>query len=220
MSTNAINGEATSQIFIIMRHAEAEKGEDPSLVEKGKVKAKKAAEAIQEIAKVNGKSNIQLVVSPLKRSQETAAVMAAVFKTTTSPAIEVRIQERHQTSLTKEERKSCEAHQKYKSIKDPKERFYAVGAPGAETGESQYLRMKEGVIAQLDAAQDSLTMPVFVAHQTAMKSLFQGLTYSNQMDGEAEKFFKKSHNCEIFVIERKDGRFVALDRKQISLAKL
>lgn len=204
----------TNQIFIIMRHADKERGViDPSITEKGKMRTKMAAEVIQGIAKEQGKSQIRLIVSSLKRSQETGAVLAEALKIDALPAVEIRIRERDQTLLSAEAKKVHPQYQYYKTITDEKERFHAISAPGAETEAEQFQRMQEGIHARLDAHEDRAILPVFVAHQTVMQSLFQGLKLENQLNDEA--FLKKSKYCEIFVIERKEGKFVPLARKQV-----
>jgi broad specificity phosphatase PhoE len=218
MSVSSTQESAESQIFIIIRHADEDRKARGSLSEKGKARALIAAAAISEIAKNRGQSEVRLVASPIARSQETAAILKTALKVESCVEVVEGIRERDQTTLSKAERKTCEVHQKYKSLKDPKERFYADCAPGAEKGVDQYARMKEAVSTDLETHQGPLN--VFVGHQTAMRSLFQGLTYNGQLDGPAEGFLKKSHNCEIFVLEKKGERFTAIERRAISTAKL
>lgn len=216
MSVNSKEDSSTSQIFIIMRHADEDKKNRGSLSEKGKARAEIAAKTIAEIAKNHGKSHVRLIASPIERSQETAAILKKSLNIETDVETVEGIRERDQTMLTKAERKTNEVHQKYKSLESPKERFYADCVPGAEKGVEQYVRMKEAVSANIKSSP----MAVFVGHQTAMRSLFQGLSYNGEIDGPAETFIKKSHNCEIFVLEKKDERFVAIERRSISPAKL
>jgi|GEM_PF-5007864 broad specificity phosphatase PhoE len=66
------------QIFILMRHADKEKdkGDDPGLTEDGIARSKVAATAIEKLRQELGKDKVQLVVSSLKRSQQTGAVIA------------------------------------------------------------------------------------------------------------------------------------------------
>ncbi len=207
----------TNQIFIIMRHADKGKGSDPSITDKGKLRTKIAAEVIQGIAKERGKTEIQLIVSSIKRSQETGAVVAEALKIVTAPHIEARIRECNPSFLSKEEKKKHPQYQYYSHLKDEKEKFRCMPVPNVESGEMLFQRMQEGIHARLDTIQDPAILPVFVAHQTAMKSLFEGLTYTNQLQGETSStFLKSSHYCEIFVIERRGASFVALERKPIS----
>jgi broad specificity phosphatase PhoE len=211
----------TSKIFIIMRHADKEKHKkDPQITEKGKARAALAAQEIRQIAEVRGKSEIRLVASSLKRSQETAAVIANTLNITEKMVVDARIKERDYPFMTEKEKHANPQYQAYKNTQDEKVKFQMSPGPGAETCAEAFQRMVHGVEANLNL-HDSSTLPVFVSHQAAMKALFQGKFFENELEGElATSFFNGSHYCEIFVVERKEGKFIALDRKKISPAKL
>ena len=64
------------QTFIVMRHADKQKGVNPCLTEKGRQQAKNSAAALETLRQEQGKEKIRIVVSNLKRSQETGKIMA------------------------------------------------------------------------------------------------------------------------------------------------
>jgi phosphohistidine phosphatase SixA len=189
-----------SQVFILMRHGEAEKGPDGELDEKGVMQARKAAAVVHELAGNLGKSDINLIASPMIRAWQTVQVMAKSLKIGSPQEIEVRLRDRDRPEMPKEEQKVYKGHLK-------------------ETNAEQFGRMKRGIVRQLEA-RDASTLPVLVAHQSSMHAFFEGLACNDQLGGAKESFLPKVQNGEIFVVERRGDQFIALERRPISPAKL
>lgn len=185
-----------SQIFILMRSGEAEEGSDSGLDEKGLMQARKAALVVQNVADQERKSVVQLIASPLMRAWQTVQVVAKSLKIGSFQGFEPRLRDRDVTEVAK------------------------GYSPLFETNQEQFGRMQRGILRQLDAQKEVSILPVFVAHESSIHSFFEGLVSQGKLDGAAESFLPKSQHGEIFIVERRGDRFIALERKTPSPAKL
>ncbi len=175
--------EQGRQTFIIMRHADKQKGVDPNLTEKGRQQAKKSAAALETLRQEQGKEKIRIVVSNLKRSQETGKIMAQELGIPESDIIiDPRICEHDQGPIAK---------------------------TAKESKKEMYQRMHDGIRETLNAYGSPEILTVFVSHGTVMQNYFTLLSYQKQ---NIIPFYFQQHHvtaCEMYLIHREDDNFIA-----------
>jgi broad specificity phosphatase PhoE len=199
--SNAISSQQSKdQIFILMRHANKTKGDNPSITKKGIARSQAAAAVIQEICKEFGKEKVQIVVSSLKRSQETGAAIAKALNIDPSSILqENSILERRSSMLSSNKKKNHPQYKKYKNLSKG-EKFHTKKLPDMESGAEIHARMEKAINQCLDG-QDEKTLTVFVSHAIAIGHFFKGLR--NVRDNAVDDLFLiPSKYCEISIIER------------------
>ncbi len=201
------------QLFVLMRHADKQSGDNPSLTDRGRQQAKITAVALDNLRKELGKDRLQIVVSSLKRSEETGLIIAETLGIPTSEIIvEPRIRESSSHELSRSERKTDPDYQAYSKLPE-KEKFFAPSCR-AETGADIYARMNTGIQEQLNQT-DPKALPVFISHQGSMLYFLRGSFYvGNSTEAEIPADFRKHHSstCEVYVIGREGTTIVAEKR--------
>ncbi|MGH2637976.1 MAG: histidine phosphatase family protein [Rhabdochlamydiaceae bacterium] len=204
-----------NQVFIMMRHADREKGGDKSkLLETGVARSKEAAKAIQEIQKTYEKQGVRLLASDLIRSQQTANILAQSLGSE-QPEIDPNIHEQYDDSkMTHKERKQHPTYAHYKTL-NPTEQFNHQPVPGLESGAERYQRMNQALYDFIGGINPN-QLGVIVSHQKVLRSLMQGL----QLNGHTipDEFLKNTKNCEMLVLQvQENGMLKGIERKKIEL---
>ena len=171
--------QTSRQTFIVMRHAHKQKGKDPLLTLKGMQQAKSAAIALETLRKEQGKEKIQIVVSNLKRSQQTGKIIAQELGI---PESDIII-----------DRRICEIDQ------DP-------GNSKAESKEELYQRMHQGIGQNLHEPE---ILTVFVSHGKVIKNYFHRLSFQEHNEIPIYFQEHHANACEMYLIHREADHFVA-----------
>ncbi len=186
-------------IFILMRHADREKGVDADITENGIARSKAAAATIEQLRQEYGYEKIQLVVSSLLRSQHTGVVIAEELGIPLEQVTqEARIREKTHNPIPRKERKNTPEFQHHRSLSS-KEQFYHRESPDIECKFEVFSRMKDGIQHHLNQA-DGKTLLTFVSHGEAIRACFRGLQLKNE-GVFSDDYFKNSKYCEISLVE-------------------